>query len=425
MAARIDTGVLRDMKTYGAFDISACFNCGNCTAVCPLSQDSVAFPRRMIRYAQLGQKTNVIASRELWLCYYCAECSDTCPRQAEPGEFMASARRFAIAGFDPTTIARRLYTSAAFTWGLLAAVFAALIVILLGLVAGLAGGRADSDALLTFVPYETIHWLGIAVGVIAVVVTRRDRRQHALVDLPGTGARRARPAGDQGRGVPAQAGAPRAGHGDREVFGQARYRDCDTEKTSRAGAAAGAALARPLRHHDRHDRARLATVLDYFFKTPGRTWRSGLPTRLLGTVAGALLVYGTTVAIVQRLRKTDKYTSHSLLSDWLFLAFLWAIGLTGFILEVAEYAHAEQLGRRRLPRAHRAGHGADPAPAVHQARAHRLPAAGHLVHGVPAPAGDQRLTHSRRRSSWQTQSTRSSSWRRTAPRTESAPPFRS
>ena len=86
MAVRIDTSVLRDMKAFGAFDISACFNCGNCTAVCPLSQDSVAFPRRMIRYAQLGQKANVVASRELWLCYYCAECSDTCPRQAEPGE---------------------------------------------------------------------------------------------------------------------------------------------------------------------------------------------------------------------------------------------------------------------------------------------------------------------------------------------------
>ena len=44
MATRIDTTVLRDMKTFGAFDINACFNCGNCTAVCPLSQDSVAFP---------------------------------------------------------------------------------------------------------------------------------------------------------------------------------------------------------------------------------------------------------------------------------------------------------------------------------------------------------------------------------------------
>ncbi len=46
----------------------------------------------------------------------------------------------------------------------------------------------------------------------------------------------------------------------------------------------------------------------------------------------------STVAVVQRLRKQDKYSSHSLLSDWLFLALLWGIGATGFVLELADYA---------------------------------------------------------------------------------------
>ncbi len=338
MAARIDTGVLRDMKTYGAFDISACFNCGNCTAVCPLSQDSVAFPRRMIRYAQLGQKTNVIASRELWLCYYCAECSDTCPRQAEPGEFMASARRFAIAGFDPTTIARRLYTSTAFTWSLLAAVFAALVVVLLAWSPGWPSGRADSEALLTFVPYETIHWLGIAVGVIAVAVT-----VATVVNMLWSISRAPVPGGlglptTKAESFPLKQAVTALGTAIGEVFGQARYRDCDAEKTT-------APAPLPVRRWVVHYAIMigmiglaLATVLDYFFKTPGSHVAIWSPARLLGTVAGALLVYGTTVAVIQRLRKTDKYTSHSLLSDWLFLAFLWAIGLTGFILEVADYA---------------------------------------------------------------------------------------
>jgi len=41
MATRIDTTVLRDMKTYGAFDINACFNCGTARPFAR-SQDSVA-----------------------------------------------------------------------------------------------------------------------------------------------------------------------------------------------------------------------------------------------------------------------------------------------------------------------------------------------------------------------------------------------
>ena len=338
MATRIDTTVLRDMKTYGAFDINACFNCGNCTAVCPLSQDSVAFPRRMIRYAQLGQKANVIASRELWLCYYCAECSDTCPRQAEPGEFMASARRFAIAGFDPTTIARRLYGSAAFTWSLLAVVFAALLAILLAGSPGWPVGRVTSDALLTFIPYETIHWLGIGVGVAAVAFTIAT-----VVNMLWSISRAPTPGGlglPQRRPevFPLTAAARSLGTTIAEVFGQMRYRDCDSEKPAPVAPL-------PLRRWFVHYSIMmgmiglaLATALDYFFKTPGSYVPIWSPVRLLGTVAGAFLVYGVTVAVVQRLRKRDKYSSHSLLSDWLFLALLWGIGVTGFVLELADYA---------------------------------------------------------------------------------------
>jgi nitrate reductase gamma subunit/ferredoxin len=338
MAMRIDTSVLGDMKTYGAFDISACFNCGNCTAVCPLSQDSVAFPRRMIRYAQLGQKHEVVASRELWLCYYCAECSDTCPRQAEPGEFMASARRFAIAGFDPTTIARRLYASRAFTWSLLAVVFSVLLVILLVESPGWPSGRVTTDALLEFVPYETIHWLGIGVGVLTVLVTLAT-----VVNMFWSISRAPTPGGlglpvRRAEAFPLALALRALGTTIGEVFGQARYRDCDAEKS-----VASALL--PLRRWFVHYcimmgmiGLALATALDYFFKTPGSYVPIWSPVRLLGTVAGAFLVYGVTVAVVQRLRKGDKYSSHSLLSDWLFLALLWAIGVTGFVLELAEYA---------------------------------------------------------------------------------------
>ena len=92
MAVTVDPTLLPEIQRYGAFDVSACFNCGNCTAVCPLTDDDATFPRRIIRYAQVGMKAELLASKELWTCYYCGECSETCPRQAEPGEFMAAAR---------------------------------------------------------------------------------------------------------------------------------------------------------------------------------------------------------------------------------------------------------------------------------------------------------------------------------------------
>jgi quinone-modifying oxidoreductase, subunit QmoC len=336
MAVRIDTGMLREMTTYGAFDVNACFNCGNCTAVCPLSQDSVAFPRRMIRYAQLGQRRQVAASRELWLCYNCAECSDTCPRQAEPGEFMAAARRFATASFDPTTFSRRLHRSPAFAWTALAAVFAVLVGLLLAESSHLPTGDLTSASLLNFVPFEAIHWLGIgviAVAVVAAVTTVVNMLwMIAWAPSPGGGLPQRHP-----ERFPLSAALHALWTTVVEVYGQGRYRDCDAERP-----APPAPL--PLRRWFVHYTIMLgmiglalATVLDYLFKTPGSYVPVWYPVRLLGTVAGIALVYGTSVAVVQRLRKTDKYYARTMLSDWLLLGFLWAIGLTGFVIEIADY----------------------------------------------------------------------------------------
>jgi nitrate reductase gamma subunit len=292
----------------------------------------------VIRYAQLGQQRPMAASRELWLCYYCAQCSDTCPREAEPGAFMASARRFAIANFDPTTIARRLYRSAAFTWTLLALVFAALLAILLAGSPGWPTGRVTSQALLTFVPYETIHWLGIGVGVAAVAITAATlvNMFWAISRAPAPGGLGRPPSRPEVFPLTAALAALKTTAA--ELVGQRRYRDCDSQKP-------GSPAPLPLRRWFVHYSIMmgmvglaLATVLDYFFKTPGSYVPIWSPVRLLGTVAGVFLLYGATVAIVQRLRKTDKYYAQTMLSDWLFLGFLWAIGVTGFVLELADYA---------------------------------------------------------------------------------------
>ncbi len=106
---KVNTKFIKEVKEYGAFDISACFNCGNCTAICPLSKEDSSFPRKMIRYAQIGAEEKIRSSLEPWMCYYCGECSDTCPRQAYPGEFMMSLRRYLISKYDVSGISKFLY----------------------------------------------------------------------------------------------------------------------------------------------------------------------------------------------------------------------------------------------------------------------------------------------------------------------------
>jgi len=35
MAVTVDQTLLPELQRYGAFDVAACFNCGNCTACAP------------------------------------------------------------------------------------------------------------------------------------------------------------------------------------------------------------------------------------------------------------------------------------------------------------------------------------------------------------------------------------------------------
>ena len=42
MAVTVDQTLLPELQRYGAFDVAACFNCGNCTAVCPNSEPTSA-----------------------------------------------------------------------------------------------------------------------------------------------------------------------------------------------------------------------------------------------------------------------------------------------------------------------------------------------------------------------------------------------
>ena len=85
MSARVDPNLLSEIKKYGTVSVEKCFNCGNCTAICPLSTNGETFPRRIIRYAQLGLKEPLLSSKELWMCYYCGECTQTCPKPGRPG----------------------------------------------------------------------------------------------------------------------------------------------------------------------------------------------------------------------------------------------------------------------------------------------------------------------------------------------------
>ncbi|MGZ6340744.1 MAG: 4Fe-4S dicluster domain-containing protein [Candidatus Limnocylindrales bacterium] len=333
MTTLVDAGLLADLRRFGAGDISACFSCGNCTAICPLSENDATFPRRIIRYAQLGMKEALLSSKELWTCYHCGECSETCPTQADPGEFMAAARRYAVASYDPTGLGRRLATSAPFTLGFMGLLVALMAAFMYSASHSPVG--QTSLAFFEFVPAPLIHDLGIAVmalwALAAVAgLVRMVRHVFGGGDVP----------------IPSLPRAIRAVCYAvvEESLGQARYRrECTEDAEARED--------RPLYRRRWFVHGAImwgfigllaATILDYLLElvgikatgTPVPLW---YPVRLLGTLAGLSLMYGTSVVFVRRFRATEPSYASSSVSDWSFLALLWVTGLTGFVIELALY----------------------------------------------------------------------------------------
>ncbi len=124
---KLNPELIDEIKKYGAFDISACFNCGNCTAVCPLSKEDASFPRKLIRAGHVGMEEKIGSALEPWHCYYCGECSATCPREAQPGEYMMALRRYLIARYDITGLSKIFYKAGWLQTWLTAGLFAAVL----------------------------------------------------------------------------------------------------------------------------------------------------------------------------------------------------------------------------------------------------------------------------------------------------------
>ena len=122
-----DSKFLEGVMASGAHDFKKCFQCATCSAVCTLSGDGFAFPRKQMLEVQWGLKDKLMEDPGPWLCFYCGECSKNCPRKANPGETMMALRRYLTAEYDWTGLSRLMYRSAFWEIGILALVSAVIV----------------------------------------------------------------------------------------------------------------------------------------------------------------------------------------------------------------------------------------------------------------------------------------------------------
>lgn len=91
-----------DVEERAGTRVSACYQCGKCSAGCPVSFAMQEQPRVVMRLVQLGLKDRALDSSTIWLCASCQTCSTRCPGEVRVAETMDVLRQLAwLEGYRP------------------------------------------------------------------------------------------------------------------------------------------------------------------------------------------------------------------------------------------------------------------------------------------------------------------------------------
>jgi len=74
----------------------ACYQCGKCSAGCPMAAHMDILPNMVVRMAQLGMQKQLLASRTIWTCVSCLTCNSRCPKDIKIAEVIESLRETAL-----------------------------------------------------------------------------------------------------------------------------------------------------------------------------------------------------------------------------------------------------------------------------------------------------------------------------------------
>lgn len=81
----------------GGERIQSCFQCGLCTASCPVRDVNKDFnPRKIIHMVLMGMRDQVLKNDAVWLCSTCYSCQERCPQDVRITELMNALKNIAV-----------------------------------------------------------------------------------------------------------------------------------------------------------------------------------------------------------------------------------------------------------------------------------------------------------------------------------------
>ena len=87
MSEKIESPLQAAITEAAGQNVAECYQCGKCTAGCPMARYMDITPSQIMRLAQIGDaraEQKLLTSTAIWSCVGCLTCAQRCPKELDP-----------------------------------------------------------------------------------------------------------------------------------------------------------------------------------------------------------------------------------------------------------------------------------------------------------------------------------------------------
>ena len=85
-----------DILAATGINAATCYQCGKCSAGCPMASESDLRPHNVMRLVIQDRREAALADESIWLCLTCETCSARCPNACDPARIIDAVREMSI-----------------------------------------------------------------------------------------------------------------------------------------------------------------------------------------------------------------------------------------------------------------------------------------------------------------------------------------
>jgi heterodisulfide reductase subunit C2 len=93
MSTRLD---ITDIAGLDRLNVADCYQCGKCSAGCPMAEHADLLPNQLVRLVQMGRIDRALRCEAIWKCVSCMTCSTRCPKSVDCAGVMDMLRQVAV-----------------------------------------------------------------------------------------------------------------------------------------------------------------------------------------------------------------------------------------------------------------------------------------------------------------------------------------